>query len=61
MNKQVIISNRFSTAMKRMKGCCPEYITAYALCITTTESLEKGSCQQEFQALKKCFKSVLKI
>ena len=53
--------NRMTAAFNGMKKTCPDAIRTYATCVTTHHQmgdLEKGSCQEEFAAVKRCFQSV---
>ena len=56
--------NRMTTAFNAMKKTCPDAIRTYATCVATQHQLgdlEKGSCQDEFAAVKKCFQSVRQV
>ncbi len=52
--------SRINKAFTSMKTCCPAEITSYSFCITACkeDSIEKNQCQKEFDALKKCFRTV---
>lgn len=54
--------NRLTQYYSRMKTeVCPDAIRAYSTCVTTTNEegdLVKGSCQEEFAAVKECFRTV---
>ena len=45
----------------KMLAHCPQAITAYGACIKAAidaGALERGCCEREFRALKKCFREV---
>ena len=45
----------------KMLAHCPQAITAYGACIKAAIDagvLERGRCEREFSALKKCFREV---
>ena len=45
----------------KMLAHCPQAITAYGACIKAAidaGALERGCCEREFSALKKCFREV---
>mmetsp|Transcript_14014 Transcript_14014/g.30445 ORF Transcript_14014/g.30445 Transcript_14014/m.30445 type:complete len:102 (+) Transcript_14014:106-411(+) len=53
--------NRFTAAFNEMKRACPDEMKSYADCVLLGHkagSLERGTCQQEFDLVKKCFKEV---
>ena len=56
------VPNRFTQVYSRMKSdACPEAIRAYSACVATVNEegdLVKGSCQEEFAAVKECFRNV---
>ena len=52
--------NRMTAAFNEMKRSCPDEMAAYADCVVRGHkdgNLEKGSCQAEFDLVKKCFRS----
>lgn len=54
-----IAPNRLTAAFNEMKTVCPDAIRLYATCVSNHHSagnLEKGSCENEFQAVKECFR-----
>jgi len=56
-----IVPNRITAAFNEMKVVCPDAIRLYAVCVSnqhTAGILEKGSCETEFEAVKKCFRRV---
>jgi hypothetical protein len=50
---------QFGKAYAKTMASCPMEISGYGRCvIAKRDSLEKGSCQREFQQLLKCFEKV---
>jgi len=52
-------TNRFTLAFQHAKQSCPQYMEAYAVCVTAhhnSGTLEKHCCEEEFRLLKDCFK-----
>jgi len=55
--------NRMTTIFQEMKKTCPDAIKAYASCVSYHHgngSLEKGSCEADFDLVKECFRLVRK-
>jgi hypothetical protein len=54
--------NRMTVVYQKMKETCPDKIRAYAACVAKTQrgngELVQGSCQEEFQHVQECFKTV---
>ena len=53
--------NRLTFYFGKMKESCPETIKAYAVCVreaneSEDKDLTRGSCQEEFSAVKACFR-----
>lgn len=47
---------RIGRVFKTMTGTCPAELALYSKCVLQhTETLEKGACSKEFEALRKCF------
>jgi hypothetical protein len=60
MSSKGTTGTRLGSVYKNMKGACPLQLSDYARCVimqsTSDNGLEKGSCEKEFEALKKCFR-----
>eukprot|EP01083_Nonionella_stella_P106666 308071_1 len=57
----IIQPNRMTAAFNEMKNVCPDAIRLYATCVSDHHiigNLEKGSCANEFKAVKDCFRGV---
>jgi len=51
--------NQFTRVFTQMKQTCPDRIKAYASCIRLAEEqdmLQRHVCQEEFAAVKECFR-----
>mmetsp|Transcript_4185 Transcript_4185/g.6137 ORF Transcript_4185/g.6137 Transcript_4185/m.6137 type:complete len:87 (-) Transcript_4185:407-667(-) len=60
-SNSIIQPNRMTAAFNEMKNACPDAIRLYATCVSDHHiigSLEKGSCENEFNAVKDCFRGV---
>ena len=53
--------NQTTVIFQRMEETCPDVLTAYAQCVTEKQNggaLIEGACEENFQAVMNCFKSV---
>ena len=49
--------SKIGRVFRTMTGTCPLELSLYSKCVLShTETLEKGACSKEFEALKKCFR-----
>ena len=53
--------NQSTVAFQRMEQECPDVLSSYARCVIdrqNTGALTQGACEEEFQAVMSCFRSV---
>lgn len=53
------MEKRLNSVFKRMMKCCPLEVAAYGACVSTLgDAIDKGACEKQFAALKKCARMV---
>ncbi|CAM9873963.1 unnamed protein product [Pylaiella littoralis] len=49
--------SKMGKAFTKMTTACPQQIAGYGMCVQakSTTGLERGACDEQFRALKRCF------